>query len=95
LADNRFDGEPMTIVIELDPATEARLTAEAEARGLAVEVYAGAVLRDSGPTYSAGTGKLTIQDLDRMTTKLTQFSDTMPVLPLSANDRESYYEDCE
>lgn len=83
----------MTIVVELDPATEARLTAEAEARGLAVEVYAGAVLRDSGQVHATETRKLTPQDLDKMAAKLTQFSHKMPVLPLSVNDRESYYED--
>ena len=83
----------MTIQLELDPATEARLKAAADLRGLAVEEYAGALLRESLPVYATGTGKLTPESLREMMTGLAKWSDKMPVLPLEANDRESFYED--
>lgn len=83
----------MTILVELDPATEARLTAEAELRGVPVAEYAGSLLRRSIPAHAAGTGKLTPEGLKELTRELTKGSDKMPILPLEVNDRESYYED--
>jgi len=72
----------MTIQVELDPETEARLTAQAERRGIPPEQYAGEFLRDNLPFYRRGTGILKHGDVDEMT-----------ILPLEVNDRESYYED--
>ena len=83
----------MTILVELDPATEARLTAEAELRGVPVAEYASSLLRNSAPARTAGTGKLTPEGLKELTRELTKWSDKMPILPLEVNDRESYYED--
>jgi len=46
----------MTILLELDPETEARLRAQADRRGIAPEQYAGEFLRDNLPLYATGTG---------------------------------------
>jgi hypothetical protein len=83
----------MTIQVEVSPEVEARLAAQAEARGMAIEAYAGKLLAESVPMYAAGTGVLTPEIVERMTQELTRGSEHLPVLPPEANDRESYYED--
>jgi hypothetical protein len=86
-------GAAMTIQVELDPETQARLAAEASSRGMTVEDYAGKILRDHAPTYATGTGILKPGDLKRMTEELTRGAEARPVLPPEANNREFYYED--
>jgi len=85
----------MTIQIELDPETEARLTAQAVQRGMAPEQYAGEFLRDNLPFNGTanGTGKLTREGLHAMTKRLQKGSEKMPVLPPEATERASFYED--
>jgi len=83
----------MTIQLELDPATEARLNTEAAARGLALEEYAGLLLRKSVPDYATGTGILTPEDLRQMLREIAQGSEKLPKLPTFAFDRASFYED--
>jgi len=83
----------MTIQIQLDPATEARLVAEAESHGVALEEYAGSLLRRSVPVYATGTGILTPEGLEEMSKALAKGSENLPVLPPEATDRESFYED--
>ena len=83
----------MTIQVELDSETEARLTAQAVLRGIAPEQYAGEFLREILPLYSPGTGRLMPGDVDRMTKVMSAGSEHMPILPPEVNDRESYYED--
>ena len=83
----------MTIQVELDPETEARLNAEAARIGVAPEQYAGEFLRDNLPFHGRGTGKLTPEILDEMTKVMTAGSENLPELPPEVNNRESYYED--
>jgi hypothetical protein len=83
----------MTIQVELDPETEARLTAQAVRRGIAPEQYAGEFLRDNLPFYGAGTGRLRPGDADTMTKTMTAGSKDLPILPPEVDNRESYYED--
>jgi len=83
----------MVLQIELDPATEARLVAEAEALGVSPEEHASSLLRNSMPTRPNGTGVLTLESLERLSRELSKFSEKMPVLPPEANNRESFYED--
>ncbi len=83
----------MTIQVELDPETEARLKAQAVRRGIAPEQYAGEFLRENLPFYAAGTGILTPEDVDEMSKKLSEGSENMPILTPKANERASYYED--
>jgi hypothetical protein len=85
----------MTILIELDPETEARLTAQAGRRGIAPEQYAGEFLRDNLPLNGTAnrTGKLTREGLHAMAKRLQKGSEKMPVLPPEATERASFYED--
>jgi hypothetical protein len=83
----------MTILLELDPDTEARLKAQAERRGIAPEQYAGEFLREVLPLYSPGSGRLLPGDAERMTKVMIAGSENLPILPPGVNDRESYYED--
>jgi len=83
----------MVLQIELDPATEARLIADAEAWGVSPEEHAGSLLRSSIPAYAAGTGILTPDSLKKMLTEMAKGSEKLPVLPPEATDRESFYED--
>jgi hypothetical protein len=83
----------MTLQIELDAETEARLKAQAERRGVAPEQYALDFLRENLPFYAMGTGKLTPEDLKAMREELTRGSQDLPILPPEATDRSSFYED--
>ena len=46
----------MTMLVELDPETEARVAAQAGRRGMAPERYVGEFLRENVPNYATGTG---------------------------------------
>lgn len=81
----------MTITIELDPATEARLKAVADQRGVAPEEFAGKFLRDNLP-FTADSGVMKQQDLEAFTREYTRGSENLPVLPPEANSRGYYYE---
>jgi hypothetical protein len=83
----------VTIEVEISPDLEARLAAEAEARGLTLQAYAGKILGEYAPMYATGTGILKPGDVEEMTRRLTEGAENLPVLPTEANDRESYYED--
>jgi hypothetical protein len=83
----------MTIQVELNPETEARLMAESVARGLSLQEYVGQILRSHARNYATGTGILKPGDVDEMTRELTLGSEKLPVLPPEVNNRESYYED--
>ena len=83
----------MTIQVELSSETEARLTAAAQARGVALEKYVGALLREVLTAAPAGSGKLTVDELHEMLSEIAEGSDKLPHLPTSAFTRESFYED--
>jgi hypothetical protein len=83
----------MTIQVDLDPETEARLKAQAVLRGLAPEKYAGEFLRENLPHYAAGMGRLTREGLREMTKRIQEGSEKLPILPPEATERASFYED--
>lgn len=83
----------MTIQLELDPETEARLKAQAGRHGVAPEQYAGDFLRENLPNYATGTGRLKPGDVDKITKVMTAGSEHLPILPPEVNDWASYYED--
>jgi hypothetical protein len=82
----------MTIQVELTPETEARLTAAAEARGVALEQYAGTLLHEVLAAPPAGSGKLSVDELDAMLREMAEGSERLPHVPTSAFTRESFYE---
>lgn len=83
----------MTIHVELSPEIEARLTAEAAARGVALEQYAEVILREALATHFGVQGKLSVDELHAMLREIAEGSETLPKLPTSAFTRESFYED--
>lgn len=83
----------MTIQVEVSPEVEARLAAEADARGMPIEAYAVQILEDNVPIFSTGTGRLTPQEVEELSRKLSEGSENLPVLPPEVNNRESYYQD--
>jgi hypothetical protein len=83
----------MTIQVEISPEAEAILAADAVVRGLALEKYAGKLLEDAAAPYATGTGVLTIEDVEKLSRRLSEGSEHLPILPPEVNDRASYYED--
>jgi len=83
----------MTIQLELDPETAARLKAQAERRGIAPEQYAGEFLRENLPPEPTGSGTLTREGLRAMLSEIGEGSENLPKLPTSSFTRESFYED--
>jgi len=83
----------MTIQVELSPELEARLTADAVVRGMALEQYASRLLEEAAKPYATGKGILTPEEVDELSMRLSEGSEHLPILPPEVNDRASYYED--
>ena len=83
----------MTILVELDPETEARLKAQAVRRGIALEKHASRLLEEAATPRPTDTGKLTREELHAMLKRIGEGSENRPKLPPSAFSRESFYED--
>jgi hypothetical protein len=82
----------MTIQVELSPEVEARLEADAVARGMALEQYAGKLLAEAA-SNAGGSGILEPGDVERMTQVMTMGAEDLPTLPPEATERASFYED--
>jgi hypothetical protein len=83
----------MTIQVDLDAETEARLKALEDRESILPEHYASDFVREVLPLYAPGSGRLTRSDLKRMRERMTAGSEHLPILPPEATDRESFYED--
>ena len=83
----------MTIQVELSPEVEAQLASEAGVRGVAMEDYASRLLQEALAPYTTGTGILSPGDVEALSKKLSEGSDSLPILTLEANERASYYGD--
>lgn len=83
----------MTIQVELNPETQARLAAAAQARGVALEKYAGTLLQEVLAPSATGSGKLTVEEFHAMLRELAEGSERLPNIPTEAFTRESFYED--
>ena len=83
----------MTIQLELNPETEARLTAAAQTQGLALEQYAVELLQDALTVPKGCSGRMTPEQLHIMLREIGEGSENLPILPDSAFSRESFYED--
>jgi hypothetical protein len=83
----------MTIRVELNPETEARLVAEARAQGLPVETVVAQLLQEvlTGPYPSRG--RLTLEEFHQMLDAMADGSERLPNLPTESFSRESFYED--
>lgn len=83
----------MTIRVELNPETEARLVAEARAQGLPIEKVAERLLKEALIGRSLPMGKMGVQEFHRMLDAMAEGSERLPVLPAESFSRESFYED--
>jgi hypothetical protein len=83
----------MTIEVNLTPETEARLKAEARAKGLPLEKVAEQLLREALTERPLPPGMLSIEEFHRMLEALALGSENLPDLPTEAFSRESFYED--
>ncbi len=83
----------MTIRVELNPETEARLKAEARAKSLPVETVAEQLLREALTGRAGSHGWLGVEESHRMLDAMAEGSEKLPDLPTESFSRESFYED--
>ena len=83
----------MTIRVELNPETEARLKAEARAKGLPLEKAAEELLKEALTGRTLSRGRMSVEEFHRMLDAMAEGSERLPDLPTEAFSRESFYED--
>jgi hypothetical protein len=83
----------MTIRVELNPETEARLAAKARAQGLPLERAAAQILEEAMASRFIPSSNLTLGDFHTMLTLMAEGSERLPNLPTESFTRESFYED--
>jgi hypothetical protein len=82
----------MTIQIELDAETEARLAVKARSQGVPVEKAAALVLEQAMAYGFTPPGNLALSDFHAMLALLAEGSEGLPDLPTESFRRESFYE---
>jgi len=82
----------MTIRVDLTPETEARLIAEAQARGVSLEKLAERLLQDALTNGSVANGLMTVDDFHRMLAAIAEGSEALHDLSTENFTRESFYE---
>jgi hypothetical protein len=83
----------MTIRLELTPETEARLKAEARAKGLPLEKVAEQILKEALTERTSAHGAMSVEEFHRMLDAMAEGSENLPDLPTESFSRESFYED--
>lgn len=83
----------MTIRVELNPETEARLKVEARAKGLPLEKVAQQLLEDALAERTLLHGPMSVEEFHRMLDVMAEGSEKLPDLPTESFSRESFYED--
>jgi hypothetical protein len=83
----------MTIRVELNPETEARLKAEARAKGLPLEKVAEQLLKEALTGRTLSRGQMSVEEFHRMLDAMAEGSERLPDLPTESFSRESFYED--
>jgi hypothetical protein len=83
----------VTIHIELNPETEARLIAEARAKGLPLEKVAEELLKEALTERSLSASRMSIEEFHQMLEAMAAGSERLPDLPTASFSRESFYED--
>jgi hypothetical protein len=80
----------MAITLELSPELEAGLAAQAQARGLRLEVYVQALLKQA---MMKGSEQMSLEEFETELDALARDSDKLPYLSPEALTRESHYQD--
>ena len=83
----------MTIQVELNSETEAKLAAEARSQGIPLEKVAERLLQEALSAGSAPEGPLSPESFHAMLKTLALGSESLPDLPTGSFTRESFYED--
>ena len=81
------------IQVQLRPEIEARLAAEAEARGVEVQVYVERLLEQAITTGTVPPRRRTREEMRAFFEAMAANSDKIPQLPDEAFTRESFYQD--
>jgi len=83
----------MTIRVELNPEIEARLIAEARAKGLPMETVAEQLLKEALTGRSLSRARVSVEEFHRMLDAMAEGSERLPDLPTESFSRESFYGD--
>lgn len=83
----------MAIRVELNPETEARLKAEARAKGLPLEKVAEQLLNQALTERTLSHGHMGVEEFHRMLAAMAEGSERLPDLPTESFTRASFYED--
>ena len=83
----------MTIRVELNPETEARLVADARSQGVPLEKLAEGLLKQALIANSVPHGALTVDEFHHMLEGMAEGSEKLPNLPTESFSRESFCED--
>jgi hypothetical protein len=83
----------VTIKVDLNPETEARLVAQARSQGVPLEQLAERLLQEALKAGSLPSGTLTVEEFRQMLDGIAEKSDELPNLPTESFSRESFYED--
>jgi hypothetical protein len=84
----------MAISLELPPDVEARLEAQARARGVGLDVYLKSILKEQAGKERSGQA-LGLEQFESELDALAAHSAKIPLLPLEALTREAIYQDRE
>jgi hypothetical protein len=83
----------MTIQVDLNPDTDARLIARARSQGVSLEKLAERLLKEALTAGLPPHGVLTRDELRHMLESIAEGSEKLPDLPTEGFSRESFYED--
>jgi hypothetical protein len=83
----------MTIRVDLNPETEARLIAQARSQGVPLEKLAERLLVQVLTESSSPHGALSVEEFHHMLEGMAEGSEKLPNLPTESFSRESFYED--
>ncbi len=83
----------MTIELKLNSETEARLIAEARAKGVPLEKVAEQLLEEALTGRPLSRGQMSVEEFHQMLHGMAQGSERLPYLPTESFSRESFYED--
>src|SRR5258708_38430788 len=83
----------MTIRVELTPETEARLIAEARAKGVPLEKVAEQLLSEALYGLSLSQRQMSVEEFHRMLAAIAEGSERLPDLPTESFSCESFYKD--
>ena len=83
----------MTIQLKLNSETEARLIAEARAKGVPLEKAAEQLLEEALAGRPSPRGRMNVEEFHQMLREMAERCEKLPNLPTESFSRESFYED--